>query len=246
MAEGVRTHHPGSLKSPSAPTPVRRTATVLGPNEERWRAALDRVLSLILLVMLAPVFLIVAIAVKLDCRTAPVFYRQIRVGVNRRTTGATPVGGERRAVRGSGKPFEIWKFRTMIPDAEAESGPVWATLADPRITRVGKMLRQTRMDELPQLINVLRGEMRLVGPRPERPQFVESLSAGVPGYEDRLRVPPGITGLAQVERAYDENVEDVRTKLRYDLFYIQNRRPMMDLKILLKTFSVVFGRRGSR
>ena len=219
---------------------------VAGPREARWRALLDRIAAGMLLVLLAPVFLIVGIAVKLDCPRAGVFYRQERVGLNRRGGGASPVGQDRRSRRGSGKPFMIWKFRTMIPDAEAASGPVWATLEDPRITRVGKILRQTRLDELPQLINVLWGDMRLVGPRPERPQFVESLSAGVPGYSDRLKVPPGITGLAQVERAYDENVEDVRTKLRYDLFYIQNRRPMMDLKILFKTLSVVFGRRGSR
>jgi lipopolysaccharide/colanic/teichoic acid biosynthesis glycosyltransferase len=114
------------------------------------------------------------------------------------------------------------------------------------VTRVGKLLRRTRLDELPQLFNVIRGEMRLVGPRPERPYFVEKLATGVPEYRRRLTVPPGITGLAQVERAYDEDLDDVRTKLRYDLFYIENRRALLDMKILMKTLSVVLGRRGAR
>jgi lipopolysaccharide/colanic/teichoic acid biosynthesis glycosyltransferase len=134
----------------------------------------------------------------------------------------------------------------MIPDAEAGTGPVWAAEDDPRITPTGRFLRKTRLDELPQLWNVLRGEMRLVGPRPERPHFVDMLSERVPGYRDRLRVPPGITGLAQVEREYDADVEDVRKKLRYDLYYIENRRPTFDLRILAKTVLVVLGRKGAR
>ncbi len=222
-----------------------------------WFRILDRTAAGILLVLLSPVLLLVAAAIKLESPGAPVFYRQERVGVNRRGAARSRAARDpaaivvrtrrdRRKLPGEGKPFRIWKFRTMIPDAEARSGPVWATQDDPRITRLGRILRLTRLDELPQLLNVIRGEMRLVGPRPERPHFVRQLVEGVPGYRRRLSVPPGITGLAQVERAYDEDLDDVRTKLRYDLFYIENRRPLLDLKILVKTLAVVFGRRGSR
>ena len=215
-----------------------------------WGQALDRVLAALLLVLAAPLMAVVALVVKLDSPGAPVVYKQERVGLNRRQRGGhdgkTAPTAERRRSRGAGKPFRIWKFRTMIPDAEATTGPVWATHDDPRITRVGRFLRLTRLDELPQLVNVIRGEMRLVGPRPERPHFVEELTHRVPDYEERLSVHPGITGLAQVEREYDADLDDVRKKLRYDLFYIKNRRPSMDLRILLKTLSVVFHRRGAR
>ncbi len=217
-----------------------------------WRLALDCALASVLLVLLAPLFLAIAVAVKLESPGGPVFYRQVRVGLNRRRRGEDPwaitVGSaeDRRRQRAEGKPFRIWKFRTMMPDAEARTGPVWAAEDDPRVTRVGMILRKTRLDELPQLLNVIAGEMRLVGPRPERPYFVEKLATGVPEYRRRLSVPPGITGLAQVERAYDEDLDDVRTKLRYDLFYIENRRALLDMKILMKTLSVVLGRRGSR
>lgn len=209
---------------------------------------LDRVAASILLILLAPVMLAVAIAVKIDSPRGPVFYRQERVGLNRRRArGAATTGGEnRRHSRGEGKPFSIWKFRTMILDAEASTGPVWASQDDPRITRIGRVLRMTRLDELPQLFNVIRGEMRLVGPRPERPQFVLELAERVPNYRSRLDVPPGITGLAQVERDYDSSIDDVRRKVRYDLYYIEHRRPSLDFKILLKTILVVLRRRGAR
>ena len=222
-----------------------------------WLRFLERLSAGILLALLSPVFLATALAIKLESPRGPVFYHQERVGLNRRRwpvdrRGGTDGGGpvertsNRRAQEGAGQPFAIWKFRTMVPDAESGIGPVWAVVDDPRITRVGRVLRSTRLDELPQLINVVRGDMRLVGPRPERPHFVGRLAEGVPKYRDRLQVPPGITGLAQVERSYDSDLEDVRTKLQYDLFYIENRRPILDLKIILKTVLVVFGRRGSR
>ncbi len=216
------------------------------------RRMLESVAASILLVIFAPVMLLVALVIKIEAPQAPVFYKQVRVGINRRSgrrerrTRPIPEEEERRARRSAGRPFSIWKFRTMIPDAEAATGPVWATEDDPRITPVGRFLRAARLDELPQLINVIRGDMRLVGPRPERPQFVDTFTDGVPGYAQRLRVPPGITGLAQVERAYDADVEDVRKKLRYDLYYIEHRRALLDLKILFKTLSVVLRRRGSR
>jgi lipopolysaccharide/colanic/teichoic acid biosynthesis glycosyltransferase len=216
-----------------------------------WRRVLERIAAVILLVIFAPTMLLVALAIKIESPGGPVFYKQERVGLNRRRgeqpkASSVSVRGERRRNRGEGKPFKIWKFRTMVPDAEKKTGPVWASQDDPRVTRVGNFLRKTRLDELPQLMNVVQGEMRLVGPRPERPHFVERLVEGVPDYRWRLTVPPGITGLAQVERSYDEDLDDVRTKLKYDIFYIENRRPILDFKILLKTLSVVVGRRGAR
>ncbi len=217
-----------------------------------WRLALDGALATIMFLLLLPLLIVVALAIKIESPRGSVFYQQERVGLNRRggraTERAITVGPaeDRRQRPAEGKPFRIWKFRTMVPDAEARTGPVWAASDDPRVTRVGRILRRARLDELPQLVNVIRGEMRLVGPRPERPYFVEKLATGVPEYRRRLTVPPGITGLAQVERAYDEDLDDVRTKLRYDLFYIENRRALLDMKILMKTLSVVLGRRGAR
>jgi len=167
--------------------------------------------------------LIVSIAIKLDSK-GPVFYKQERSGLN-------------------GKVFNILKFRSMIKDAEKQSGPVWSTKDDPRITRVGRIIRKLRLDEIPQVINVLKGEMSFVGPRPERPYFVEKLSEEIPLYKRRLRVRPGITGWAQVKHKYDESIEDVKTKLRYDLFYIENISLRMDLKIIFRTvFVVLFGK----
>lgn len=217
-----------------------------------WRLALDGTLAAILFLLLSPLLILIVLAIKIESPRGPVFYRQVRVGLNRRGHAGggraitVAASSERRQRHAEGKPFRIWKFRTMVPDAEARTGPVWAAHDDPRVTRVGRILRRARLDELPQLVNVIRGEMRLVGPRPERPYFVEKLATGVPEYRRRLTVPPGITGLAQVERAYDEDLDDVRTKLRYDLFYIENRRALLDLKILMKTLSVVLGRRGAR
>jgi len=141
------------------------------------------------------------------------------------------------------KVFSILKFRSMIQDAEKKSGPVWSSKDDPRITRVGKIIRKLRLDEIPQVINVLKGEMSFVGPRPERPYFVEKLSEEIPLYKRRLRVRPGITGWAQVKHKYDETIEDVKAKLRYDLFYIENMSLRMDLKIIFRTvFVVLFGK----
>ncbi len=133
----------------------------------------------------------------------------------------------------------------MIPNAEAVTGPVWAEENDPRVTRVGRALRTLRFDELPQLLNVVHGTMRLIGPRPERPQFVERLARAMPEYSRRHAVPPGITGLAQVQRNYDASLDDVRTKLKYDLYYVDNRCWMLNVKIVMKTFDVVFRGRGA-
>ncbi len=140
----------------------------------------------------------------------------------------------------------IYKFRTMIDGAENGVGPIWAAPSDPRITPVGRILRLLRIDEMPQFWNVLKGDMSLVGPRPERPAFVNDLINKVPGYPHRLRVKPGITGLAQVEHQYDSCLDDVHIKVQYDLRYIREHRLLLDAKILLKTVWVVLTGRGAR
>ncbi len=154
------------------------------------------------------------------------------------------INGNRRQQTGRGKPFRIVKFRTMYQDAERQSGPVWATHDDPRITRIGRILRKTRLDEVPQLFNVLIGDMSLVGPRPERPYFVERLDGTFENYRKRFKVKPGITGLAQVEHKYDETLDDVNSKLKYDLTYIRNWNITQDIKIMLKTIVVVLTAKG--
>ena len=208
---------------------------------------LERAAAVGMLTALLPLCAAVALAIKVESPGGPVLYRQERVGIDRRRESRPhPAGKERRKTRGFGRTFQIYKFRTMVPNAEARTGPVWAAARDPRITRVGRVLRHLRLDELPQLFNVASGEMSLIGPRPERPHFVEKFTIEWPAYERRLRVPPGITGLAQVERSYDENLSDVHTKLQYDLFYVTHRSTMMNLKILIKTVDVVLRGRGAR
>jgi sugar transferase (PEP-CTERM system associated) len=173
------------------------------------------------LIVLAPFFALVAILVKLDSR-GPVLFRQARVGEG-------------------GRVFELLKFRTMREDAEAATGAVWAAEDDPRATRVGRVLRRTRIDELPQLWNVLRGDMYFVGPRPERPEFVATLRRSIPHYDERHKVKPGITGWAQINYRYGASVADAAEKLLYDLYYIQNRSLLLDLDIILGTIRVMAG-----
>lgn len=191
--------------------------------EKKAKRLFDILISFLILILTFPLLVIIGIAIKLDSE-GPVFYKQERCGIG-------------------GKIFKIYKFRTMKKDAEKLSGPVWSQKNDPRITRVGKFLRKVRMDELPQMLNILKGEMSLVGPRPERPFFVEKFALEIPYYKRRLRVKPGVTGWAQVKHKYDENIEDVKTKLKFDLFYIENMSLRMDLKILIRTiFVVLFGK----
>lgn len=187
--------------------------------EKKVKRLMDILVSLLTLIISLPVCLISGIAIKLDSK-GPVFFRQTRCGTD-------------------GKIFKIFKFRSMFEDAEKQSGPVWSTKNDPRITRVGKLIRLLRIDEIPQMMNVLKGEMSMVGPRPERPFFVEKLAEEIPYYKRRLKVRPGITGWAQIKHKYDENIEDVKVKLKYDLFYIENMSLRMDLKILFRTIFVV-------
>jgi exopolysaccharide biosynthesis polyprenyl glycosylphosphotransferase len=193
----------------------------------RLKRLTDIIVSVVGLVVTAPISLLAAILIKLDSR-GPILYRQERLG--------------RDSV-----PFTLLKFRTMHGNAENETGPVWASDDDPRITRVGKWLRKFRIDEIPQLINVLRGEMSLVGPRPEREVFIAKLSEKIPFYAERLLVPPGITGWAQVMHPYAASVEESRRKLQYDLYYIKHMSFFLDMYIFLKTIkTILFGRERAK
>ena len=188
---------------------------------------------------MSPFFLLIAVAIKLDS-PGPVLFWQDRVGANRRRNGATPPpSGDQRRLNRFGRKIRVCKFRSMVDGAEKSTGPVWAMDGDPRITRTGRLLRKTRLDEFPQLWNVLKGEMSLVGPRPERFFFVRQLEEVLPGYAERCDVMPGITGLAQVKRGYDSSIESANAKLQYDLYYVRNRRLLLDLKIMAATVKVM-------
>jgi sugar transferase (PEP-CTERM system associated) len=194
------------------------------PRTEIVKRLFDITVSLAGLALSLPVMILVATAVKLES-AGPVLYRQPRLGQN-------------------GCVFILNKFRSMRQDAEKDTGPVWTQTRDPRITRVGAFLRRTRLDELPQLLNVLVGHMSFIGPRPERPEFVEELQKKIPYYMERLAVKPGITGWAQIRYTYGASVEDTVEKLQYDLYYIKNLSLFLDLLILLNTVQVVLFARG--
>ena len=186
----------------------------------------DVVVSLVFLVLLSPVFALTALAIKLDS-FGPILFRQTRVGLD-------------------GKVFEVVKFRSMRADAEKDGVPRWATAGDDRVTRVGRFIRLARIDELPQIFNVLRGDMSFIGPRPERPFFVEQLRKEIPFYDLRHRVRPGITGWAQVSYRYGASVDDAKKKLAYDLYYVKNSDILLDFAILIQTVRVIFFAHGSR
>jgi sugar transferase (PEP-CTERM system associated) len=187
---------------------------------------IDLVLSIIGLLLSTPIILLTAVAIKLDS-PGPIFYRQERVGRN-------------------DAPFTIYKFRSMSDAAEANVGPVWAAEDDPRVTRVGKIIRKLRIDEIPQLFNVLKGQMSLVGPRPERPFFVQRLKQRIPYYSLRHSIKPGITGWAQISYSYGGSEEDALEKLQYDLYYIKNMSALFDLQVMFESVKVILLGRGSR
>jgi lipopolysaccharide/colanic/teichoic acid biosynthesis glycosyltransferase len=210
--------------------------------QSRANRILNLVLALVALISLLPVMLIIALLVRLTSR-GPVFYTQTRVGLDRREP-LDASKNHRRQIDMGGLPFTIYKFRTMRVDAEQGCGPVWAQRQDPRVTPIGQFLRQYRLDELPQLLNVLRGEMNIVGPRPERPTIFAELREHIADYPLRQRAKPGITGLAQINHHYDRSLEDVRTKVQYDLEYIRRQSMTEDLRIMMKTLPVILWRRG--
>ncbi len=186
-----------------------------------WQRALDLVLASVLFVLTLPLMLLVALLVRLTSR-GPAVYTQLRVG-------------------SGGVPFWIYKFRSMAHDCEKGTGAKWSTPGDMRVTWLGKVLRASHIDELPQLVNVLLGQMSLVGPRPERPEFVPTLGAAIPGYADRLLVRPGVTGLAQVQLPPDTDLDSVRRKLARDRWYIANRSLWLDVRLIMVTaLKVVF------
>ena len=199
------------------------------------------VVAAVALVITLPLFALVAIAIKLTSK-GPVFYSQTRVGLDRRY-GRTR-GSDRRKYDHGGKLFMMYKFRTMKVDAEIDGRAVWAQKRDPRVTSIGGFLRRARLDELPQLVNVLRGEMNIVGPRPERPTIFARLRDDIPEYHMRQRVKPGITGWAQINQSYDACVDDVRRKVTYDLEYLRRQSVLEDIRIMSMTLPVMIFRKG--
>lgn len=196
---------------------------IMSPASRFMKRFIDIFVSIIILIVFMPFFLLFALLIKLNSK-GPVLYIQERVGRN-------------------GRLFKVVKFRTMFHNAEKDL-PEWAAINDPRVTPIGRVMRRARFDEFPQVINVLKNEMTLVGPRPERPYFVEQLKAEIPYYYKRLSVKPGITGLAQVKHRYDTSLDDVRVKLNYDFFYIENMSLRLDFKILVNTIIIVLLLKG--
>lgn len=211
------------------------------PSGDAARRALNVAVAASGLVLTAPLMALIAAAVRLTSG-GPVIYRQQRVGVDRRA--GRSAGNFRRGEDLGGRPFTIYKFRTMRPNCDAEA-QIWASPDDPRVTSVGRLLRKYRLDELPQLFNVLRGDMNVVGPRPEQPRIFADLRTSIDNYPVRQQVLPGITGWAQINHHYDTSVDDVRRKVEYDLEYVRRRSAAIDVWIMLKTFPVVLRKRGA-
>ncbi|MCH9653361.1 MAG: sugar transferase [Planctomycetes bacterium] len=223
---------------------------------------LDIVVSSCMLILLSPLLLFLVVLVKMTS-SGPAIFKQTRVGLNLRTKTKSDrrieqidlsqlgvesdrrvPGSDRRDETGYGMPFTLYKFRTMTVDAE-KNGAQFAVQGDPRVTGLGRFMRKTQLDELPQLWNVLKGEMTLVGPRPERPEFIEGLSEEIPNYINRLGLKPGLTGVAQIVNGYDNNIEGFRRKVSLDLMYLQNCCFWNDLKILFKTIRVILTGSGA-
>jgi lipopolysaccharide/colanic/teichoic acid biosynthesis glycosyltransferase len=209
---------------------------------EMASSAINIVIALTMLVLLFPLMAVIAVLVWLTS-PGPILYTQTRVGLDRRLPRDAALNHRRQQNIG-GRPFTIYKFRTMRVDAENGSGAVWAQQRDPRVTSIGRLLRQYRLDELPQLLNVVRGEMNIVGPRPERPTIFAELREHIAEYPLRQRAKPGITGLAQINHHPDVSLDDVRTKVQYDLEYIRRQSIVEDFRIMLKTVPTMLRRRG--
>ncbi len=203
---------------------IEITPQLMAPWEWQVKRFSDIVFSLFILVAFLPFWLLMALCIKLDSR-GPLFYKQKRVGMN-------------------GKEYTMIKFRSMVEGAEKMTGPVWASWDDPRVTKFGRFMRRARLDEIPQLLNVIKGDMSWVGPRPERPFFVKQFTRQIPLYARRLRIRPGITGWAQIKGQYDQKIEHVKEKLAYDLFYLENMSLRMDVKIILSTIYTMLRFRG--
>ena len=213
----------------------------VGRYEDRARRVLNVIVAGIGIVISAPLMATIALVVKLTSK-GPVFYHQTRVGLDRRSPFSDR-SDRRRVIDLGGKPFTIYKFRTM--QARSDGRQVWASPSDSRITRVGRILRQFRLEELPQLVNVLKGDMNVVGPRPEQPRIFADLKDQVHRYSERQRVRPGITGWAQINHHYDESIDDVRRKVAFDLEYISRQSLSQDIKIMLLTAPAMVLRKGA-
>ena len=187
---------------------------------KRLKRILDILIAIFGILIISPLWILIAVVIKINSK-GPVFYKQERCGKN-------------------GQNFNIYKFRSMVVDAEEGTGPVWADIQDHRITKSGAFLRRLHLDETPQLINIIKGEMSFIGPRPERPYFIEKLQSEYPFYQRRLKIRPGISGWAQIKQPFDTSIKDVRQKLKYDFYYIENISLRLDLKILINTIWVVF------
>lgn len=234
--------HRRDLDAPLVPADIR----LPGGYYLRAKRAFDIMVALAALTVFGFFLPLIALLIKVDS-PGPVFYSQERVGINRRRghrRNSERRGGDRRKVLRPGKPFKVHKLRSMRTDAESK-GAQWATQNDNRITRVGRFIRKTRIDELPQFLNVLRGEMSLIGPRPERLVFVHQLEKDIPDFRDRLLVKPGITGLAQVINGYDSSIDSARRKVELDKKYINTAGWAQDIKILVSTVGVVLKGEGA-
>lgn len=213
--------------------PRRSPVATPSISESRARRALNVVVAVVGLIVSAPLMLVVAVLIKLTTQ-GPILYTQRRVGRDRRSARNARGNGRRQADRG-GRLFTIYKFRTMTEAASRSDRQIWAKPDDARVTPIGRILRRYRLDELPQLWNVLKGDMNVVGPRPEQPAIFVELRERVPRYEERQRVRPGITGWAQVNHSYDRSLEDVRHKLRFDLEYLSRTSTLEDFRIMCRT-----------
>jgi len=220
---------------------VEETGSTESGIRDRVRRVVNAALASVAIILALPLMIAIGIMIRLTS-PGPILYTQARVGLDRRRPGEGDAD-TRRVVDYGGRLFRIYKFRTMYV-SPADAPQQWARQDDPRVTPIGRYLRKSRLDELPQLYNVLRGEMNIVGPRPEQPRIFAMLRQRIPNYELRQRVLPGITGLAQVRQTYDTSTEDVRRKVGFDLEYISRRSPAEDLRIMLMTLPAVLKKRG--